>query len=370
MSAKEPSNNEAVQALNPRKIILPMLVSLGAVVYLFASNDDLKWDDIVRNVQNANPWGLVLALVALLARDAGYMYRIRELTSKQLSWMSSFYVVILWEFSSAITPSVVGGTAVAIFILNREGLSFGKSIAYAWLTAVLDNLFFVFASLFVIIFLPESFPNLKMGMIGSDTEVPVRFIFIVSAALIFIHTSIMGLGLFLAPRYIKLLLVRLTSLSFLRRWRHGAIESGNEMIIASKELQGMTFKYWVKAILSTIFIWSARYLIVNFLIMSFFNLNLNDHLLVFGRHVIMWIAMLISITPGGSGLAEYFFPKFFGDFAGNFSLAVGVFWRLLTYYGYLLLGAIFLPRWLSRVWPKKTTAKETSAGEEKNKEEK
>ena len=42
-----------------------------------------------------------------------------------------------------LLPLVVGGTAVAIFILNREGLSFGKSIAYAWLTAVLDNLFFV-----------------------------------------------------------------------------------------------------------------------------------------------------------------------------------------------------------------------------------
>ena len=228
MSEKE-TPNEAMKTLNPRKIILPMLVSLGAVVYLIASSD-LQWDDIMQNMQNASPWGLILALIALVARDAGYMYRIRELTSKQLSWLSSFYVVILWEFSSAITPSVVGGTAVAIFILNREGLSFGKSIAYAWLTAVLDNLFFVFASIFVLIFLPESFPDLKMGMIGADTQVPVRFIFTVSAGLIFMHTAIMGLGLFLAPRYIKLFLVKLTSISFLRRWRNGAIESGNEMM--------------------------------------------------------------------------------------------------------------------------------------------
>lgn len=342
------SESKALQSLSPRKIILPMLVGLGAIGYLFYSSDELKWDDIVQNVSNANPFWLIMAFVALFARDIGYIYRIRNLTSKQLSWLSSFYVIILWEFSSAITPSIVGGTTVAIFILNREGLSFGKSIAYAWLTAVLDNMFFVLASLFVIFAIPESFPDIKMEMVGLESLVTVKNIFIISASLIFIYTVFMALGLFFAPRYIKYWLVRITSVKWLRRFRNGAVESGNEMIIASQELRGMSFSYWIKAVFSTLVIWVARYFIVNCLIASFSGINMTEHLLIFGRHVILWVVMLLSPTPGSSGIAEYTFPKFFGDFAGNFSLAVGVFWRLLTYYAYLILGVLVIPRWLSR----------------------
>ena len=59
----------------------------------------------------------------VVIRDLGYMYRIRVLTDKYLSWRKSFDVIMLWEFASALTPSVVGGSGIAIFILNREKIN-------------------------------------------------------------------------------------------------------------------------------------------------------------------------------------------------------------------------------------------------------
>jgi hypothetical protein len=119
--------------------------------------------------------------------------------------------------------------------------------------------------------------------------------------------------------------------------------------------------YWVRISLLTIFIWSSRYLLVNCLADAFVDLNLFQHILIFGRHIILWIVMLISPTPGSSGTAEYFFPVFFGSFLNDYVIGTVIIWRLATYYLYLLLGVIFLPRWVRRVFFKK----QEKSGEEK-----
>ena len=69
------------------------------------------------------------------------MYRLRLITDKKLSWRQSFNVISLWEFSSAVTPSTVGGAAVAIYFMKKEKLSLGKSAATSMLTIFLDQIF-------------------------------------------------------------------------------------------------------------------------------------------------------------------------------------------------------------------------------------
>jgi len=63
----------------------------------------------------------------------------------------------------------------------------------------------------------------------------------------------------------------------------------------------------------------------------------------------MWVIMLISPTPGGSGLAEVAFSGFLGDLIPiGLAGALALIWRLLSYYPYLFVGAFVLPRWLNR----------------------
>lgn len=357
-------SSKALESLKPSRIILPILVGLGAVIWMFVSDDDMKWDDIVTNIKNAQVGWIALAIVALFARDIGYIYRIRHLTNKELTWLGSIYVIILWEFASALTPSVVGGTAVVAFIISKENIPFGKSLAYVMLTAVLDNLFFVCASLFVIAFQVNAFPSIQLDMIGVEGELPVQNIFTISVALIALYTFLMTFGIFGKPQAVKWLFAKLTANRLLKRFHKAAIKSGDDIILASKELRGMSLKYWLRAIISTIFIWSARYLIVNFLIAAFAEVSFLQHLTIFARHLIMWIVMLLSPTPGGAGIAEGAFPTFFGDYTGGFSLGVALLWRLLTYYLYLILGVIFLPRWISRVFKKPEEDKSSPEQEE------
>lgn len=340
-------SKKVFKTLNPNKVWIPVFIGLAIVTYLFFSDDDVSSGDLGL-IFDASMGAVLLAILVILMRDAGYVYRIREITDRKLTWTSSIYVIILWEFASAVTPSVVGGTAVAVFILNREGINFGKALAYAMLTAILDNMFFVLAAPVVMLLAPgEVFPSLKINLWLGDS---LQYIFLISYFLITFYTFAMSFALFFRPRAFKWFLLKITRIPFLKRWRLKANEHGDEIMLASTQLKGKRPGWWVKVCLATVFVWCARYLMLNCLASAFADINLGDHLMIFSRQVIMWIIMLISPTPGASGSAEFFFSQFFTRFLGDYTLVTNISWRMLSYYPYLLLGAIFLPRWVKRVF--------------------
>ena len=80
--------------------------------------------------------------------------------------------------------------------------------------------------------------------------------------------------------------------------------------------------------------------------------SLAENFLIFGRQLSMWIILLISPTPGGSGIAEYIFSEFLTDFIPNeaWYAPLALFWRLITYYPYLIIGVIVLPLWVKKVF--------------------
>jgi hypothetical protein len=54
-----------------------------------------------------------VAFLFVLSRTFFYVWRIRSLCDGNLSWMATLRIILLWEFTSAISPSTVGGTALA-----------------------------------------------------------------------------------------------------------------------------------------------------------------------------------------------------------------------------------------------------------------
>ena len=87
---------------------------------------------------------------------------------------------------------------------------------------------------------------------------------------------------------------------------------------------------------------------LNFLAAAFFPVS--DHLLMYARQLVMWIVLLISPTPGASGAAEFAFSGFMSDLlpVGASLVLIALLWRVITYYIYLLAGAVVGPRWVKR----------------------
>lgn len=344
-------NKKIFQTLNPNKVWFPVIIGLGIVFAMFYFDPSINAETL-NVVFDASLVWIFLAIAVILVRDAGYIYRIREVTDRHLSWGRAMYVIILWEFASAVTPSVVGGTAVAIFILNKEGIKLGRAIAYVMVTAILDNLFFVIGAPIILFFAKGNiFPESKV--LETQLQNSMEAIFWISYALYASYSLVMAAALFYRPRVFKWVLIKIFSIKWLRKWKHDADEYGNQIIEASKELAGKSYKYWIPIIVATIFIWSSRYLMLNALISAFVPLDLFDHIIVFARQVIMWIVMMISPTPGSSGTAEFFFAQFFTQFLTKYTFVTSILWRLLSYYPYLILGALFLPKWIKQVFFKK-----------------
>jgi uncharacterized protein (TIRG00374 family) len=379
------------KSLSWRKMILPLVLGLSAAMYLLVSSlgeqrffkvtqgdGEYEWQDSNNNgvVDTTVPaefvdsesgdyvfdsvqsmilqidWNssvffcLFLALFTVFLRDFGYMYRIRVLTDKFFSWKEAFQVIMLWEFSSALTPSVVGGSGVAIFIMNREGLSLGKSTATMFVTALMDELFYIIMVPLVLLLAGSTslFPDSVFGYEG----VYITNVFWLGYGFLCLLTLVITLSLFFFPQGFKQILINIFSWKPLRRWIRHVVRLGNDVIISSAELKRKKFSFWFKAFSSTIISWTARFLTLNFVIMAFMG-NI-DQLFVYGRQLIMWVYMLVSPTPGSAGIAEIALAGFFENIviSAQYVALVAIIWRFLTYFPYLFIGAAVLPKWLAR----------------------
>jgi len=296
---------------------------------------------------NSTFW-IIVAILMIAIRDLAYMIRIRILTEGAISWRNSFDTIMLWEFASAITPSVVGGSGVAIYIVNKEGVSLGRSTAVVLSSAFLDELFYIIMVPTIILFvgISDLFPvDMQKEMFGYSLG--TKGIFIVGYCFILFLTSFISYAIFFRPRGFKWILLRVFRLPFLKKWRMDAAATGDEIIVTSKELKNKAFSFWLKAFAATFVSWTARFWVVNFIILAF--VSVDQHLLIYARQLVMWVIMLISPTPGGTGIAELAFSGFLKDFIPiGLAGALALIWRLISYYPYLFIGAVILPRWVKR----------------------
>lgn len=334
--------------LNYRRIIWVLLICLGLSVFLFYrefSKANVDWSLIQFNSKSLI--FLFCALVMMLFRDLAYMVRIRILTNKVLSWKKCFNVIFLWEFASAVTPGVVGGAAVAMFILEKEKIPLGKSTALVIITAILDNFFYIF--LLPVLFLFVSPHDLLPADLASIREGGMT-VFWIGYSMIAGINFLLVTSIFIYPKLFGKLALFIYRLPLLRRRKHKAEKFAHDIEIGSIELKGHTSIFWMKLFLATLWSWTSRYLVINFVLLAFIQLNLFDNFIILGRQLVMWLVMLVTPTPGGSGMAEYLFGELLSDYIRNGALALSLafLWRLISYYPYLIIGTIILPKWMRK----------------------
>jgi uncharacterized protein (TIRG00374 family) len=298
---------------------------------------DIEWT-------SQSAFWLLMAFVFMIGRDVAYMIRIRILTQKQLSWRASFRTIMLWEFASALSPGVVGGSAVAMFILNREKIPLGRSTAIVVITAMMDNLFYVLMIPFVLIFISiqDLFP------MNSSLDSGIAYTFWIGFAVIATLCLFLFLSIFRFPSLITKTLGLIFSLPFLRKWKQNVRKTGEEIEITSAELKKEPIQFWLSSFGATILSWTSRYLVINCILAAFIQISFFDHFFILGKQLVLWLFMLISPTPGASGVAEYAFAELLANFSSSALLLSGLalLWRLISYFPYLIIGAIMLPRWL------------------------
>ncbi len=206
--------NKLKRTLSPSRIIFPIVLGLGVAAWLISKDINSDTFGFFEWSFSAVFW-IFISFLMMAIRDIAYMWRIRILTDKKISWRNTFDVIMLWEFSSAVSPSVVGGTGPAIYFLYKEGINLGKSTAVVLTAIFLDEVFFIImVPLMILLFGDMAFPSKDISFLSNM----ITYFWIAYSA-IFIYTLILLYALFINPYTIKKLLSFIFLLPFLKRWR-------------------------------------------------------------------------------------------------------------------------------------------------------
>ncbi len=329
------------------KVAIPIVIGIIVIVWLFNKEFNIEAIHEIRFTGRA--WiGIGFALLAVAGRDGGLAWRFRILTDRQLRWSRATNVTFLCEFTSAVTPSSVGGSALSMFFLNREGINMGRATTLTMTTLLLDELFFVVSSPLIFLAIPYSE---IFGFGSTDVIKGIRAAFWIVYGIIVIWTALLFFGIILRPTAVKKLLDRIFSWKPLLRWHKNVVELTDNMVATSISLRTRDAGWWFKAFGATCLSWISRYLVVNALFFGF--VPDASQAVVFGRQFVVWAILMFSPTPGGSGVSEWLFKAYYGDLisGGGVVMILALLWRLLTYYIYLLIGIFLLPAFIRNKKP-------------------
>ncbi len=333
---------------NPYYIAFPIILGLAVIGGLFWK--EFKPSMFASLKPDAQMWcGVILAALFMVCQNLALTQRFKVLVGNKLSWKQAFRVNMLCEFTSAATPSAVGGSSLIAVYLHKEGLTGGEGTSIMIANLFLDELFLSFACLAVL----TLFPTDILFMNNATFDTGVQFIFMTVLALVCLWTLILYIALFHKAMWVSNILSAFFSLPFLRRWKSNIEKLGDDLVTSSREISKRSFRFWTKCFLMTAWAWCSRYWVVNALLFAFSTGG--DHLLAFARQLVIWMILVVTPTPGGSGFGEYMFKVYYGDFftAAGTALIAAFIWRLITYYSYLIIGVCILPQWVNSTFGKK-----------------
>lgn len=341
---------EVLKSIRVSRIILPILIGVGVVIYLLWQQFDPEAFAKINWTRHTLFW-VSMSILLLIIRHIAYANRLRVLSNNEFSWRKCIELIFIWEFSSAVSPTSIGGSAVALFVLAQEKLPTAKTTTIVIYTAILDTIFFVGTLPILFLFFGPNIIRPNLTNINNLDGWGITFIgaYILMAT----YGTLFFYGLFINPNQLKRFFQWITSFGFLKKYQPAAANLGEDIVIASSEMKRENWQFHIAAFLSTATAWSCRFLLLNCLIIGIVDtvpVEFWTQTALYARLETMFVIMAFSPTPGGAGFAEIVFGGFLSDYVPTgISLIIAFIWRGFTYYAYLFAGVIIVPNWIRKI---------------------
>lgn len=343
-------DKSALDNLKVSKVFLPSIIGFGVVIWMMSRQLDMK--ELSKLDLNAYTlFWVIMTVLMYVIRHLFYAWRLRIMSDNAFSWPKAIELIIIWEFSSAVSPTSVGGAGVAFFLLAQEKLSGAKTISVVLYSMVIDTIFFVLYLPLLYFILGPIMIRPGMASLGDMDGYGVTFL----TVLLFMtgYGALFFYGLFINPRSIKRLLIIMSRLPILKRFRDDLRSTAYDVETTSKDITKKPWQFHAKSFGATTGAWLTRFLAINCLILALvsgIDTTLYDHLILLARSMAMYTITAFSPTPGAAGVAEYLFGGFYSDYIPlGIAALIALIWRLISYYSYLLAGAIVIPIWFRQV---------------------
>lgn len=295
---------------------------------------------------------IFLALTMLFLRDLGYVLRIRLLTERKIGWARAIRIILLWEFGSAITPGMIGGKAVAIYMLIKSKIHAAKASSIVLLSILLDEF------IFILVF-PIFYSYMGSRMLHGNTLCPdwielthkipylsnihyLENIIFIMLAIILAFVLIAFIGIFLYPYWLRSLCYALSRIQVFSRWKESIRGFGNEILDISENYKAKSIFFWLELVAYTLLSWLGRYLVGVAIVWGFSSIQFS-FLEAYAKQYALWLMFYVPSTPGSSGIAEALYMAFYCEYIMSGMAGTAAFiWRTISYYIYLIVGFILI----------------------------
>jgi uncharacterized protein (TIRG00374 family) len=321
-------------------LILVILTMLALLVFSDPDPEKRFSFNILQKISYAfkqmNPVYLLFAFVFWLIHVLLDSFRItlfcQGVTGKWGSMKTSIEVILTGAFLAAVTPFQTGGLPVQLYLLKREGISYGKGTLIILLRAI-------FYSIMMLIILPFLFPILTKQYDATSIKILSKYSLIVYPIIILIITFAL-----IQPNIIKHFLYKLTIL--LGKRKNKATKLVDKMF---KEIEEMKDGFWhfvrekkwhsISSFFLT-FIAYIPYFFIAPLLLKGMGINVSFIRIAFLQLVVI-LFTFFSPTPGATGVSEGVFAIMFLGIVGKGMLGVfTILWRFFTFHLTALVGGI------------------------------
>lgn len=312
-----------------------ILISILSIVIVLIFTLDTTTTEIVRKIR---PEYLLAALGIHMLSFIIWSLRTRSMASAlghKIGIITALEIVISSTFVAAITPSSIGGEPLRIHLLSQNQMPIGKATAVVLGERLLDA---------ILILIIAPFSLLLFHGIMSN---PTLDIVLISGELLLIASLVLVLYAVLRPHNIKL------AINVLVGWitRLGGKKTGSKLSRVSEsidremeEFHNSMHIFFTEGRKGLFYgsMYTVIFWIVEFSLLPVILLGLNQApsvMIAFAAQAILMIILIVPLTPGSSGIAEFSAITLFSFFVPANALGITVAaWRAFTFYINLLVG--------------------------------
>lgn len=313
-----------------------ILISILSIAVILILTLDTKTTTVVRDIR---PGYILAALIIHIFSFVIWGLRIKSMTSAlghKIDLLRSFEIVVSGTFVAALTPSSIGGEPLRILLLRQDKMPVGKATAVILGERVLDAVLMLLAAPFSL--------YIFRGML-SDSRLDLV---IVLGELISIVSLAIVIYALLRPLYVKSAINKIVAWMVKRlngKEIGGRLHRLSESI--DREIDEFHESIYIfstdgRAGLIYGIIFTIIYWIVDFSSLPVVLMGLNQPpsvLICFAAQVLLLIIIVVPLTPGSSGVAEFAAVSLFSVFMPASILGIAVIgWRAFTFYANILVG--------------------------------
>lgn len=318
-----------------------LLISIGLITYFCLSKNGLV--DLLKSSQHLNIMFLIGAVVMQLSNmllDSLVTFNFVHRDFKTFSFWDGVKVSFVGSFFSAITPSSTGGQPMQVYLMSKMKIGPGQATSYMLQKFLIYQVVSTVISVFALLFGFSYFANdINSPIVWTLFTYGVFSQIIVTTAFIVVSFSTK-----ISSKLIKLLDVILHKLKFIKN-PDKKIDSLREQVTSFHQCNKALFKK-PKLLFSSyliIFVQVLCILLVPYFIYRAFEITNSSNDIATPLNVIC-AQSFVNLTsammplPGATGAAEVGFNVFFSKFyPGNIMKSAILIWRVITYYGVIIL---------------------------------